>query len=114
MFLFLFLRLRSIILFFRFRFYRSISDHVTRYELHEQERKNLWALRYQLISSDPQLLSKLLDCVDWNNRFEVSEAISLLQKWPPLVPQKALELLDYAYADQAVRSFAVRCLRNTM
>lgn len=95
-------------------FRRSISDHVTRYELHEQERKNLWALRYQLISSDPQLLSKLLDCVDWNNRFEVSEAISLLQKWPPLLPQKALELLDYAYADQAVRSFAVRCLRNTM
>ena len=71
-------------------------------------------MRYELITSDPNLLSKLLDCVDWNNRLEVSEAISLLQKWPPLLPQKALELLDYAYADQAVRSFAVRCLRNTM
>lgn len=90
------------------------NDHVTRYELHEQERKNLWCLRYQLINSDPHLLSKLLDCVDWNNHYEVSEAISLLQKWPLLMPQKALELLDYAYADQAVRSYAVRCLRNTM
>lgn len=64
------------------------------------------------MKSDPQLLSKLLDCVDWNNRFEVSEAISILQRWPPLTPQKALELLDYAYADQAVRNYAVSCLRN--
>jgi len=80
--------------------------------MHEQERKNLWSLRYQLMKSDPELLSKLLDCVDWNNRFEVSEAISILQRWPQLPPQKALELLDYAYADQAVRNYAVSCLRN--
>lgn len=40
----------------------------------------------------------------------MAEAISLVVKWPALPVEKALELLDYAYADQQVRSFAVRCL----
>jgi len=40
----------------------------------------------------------------------VAEAISLVAKWPALPVEKALELLDYAYADQFVRKFAVRCL----
>jgi phosphatidylinositol-4,5-bisphosphate 3-kinase len=42
----------------------------------------------------------------------VAEVTVLLQKWPKLPVEKALELLDYAYADQAVRSFAVRCLKD--
>ena len=37
---------------------------------------------------------------------------ALLQEWPKLSVEKALELLDYAYADQAVRSFAVKCLHD--
>lgn len=43
---------------------------------------------------------------------QVAEAISLLQNWPRLPVEKALELLDYAYADQQVRSFAVKCLHS--
>lgn len=35
-----------------------------------------------------------------------------MQQWPKLPVEKALELLDYAYADQNVRSFAVRCLMD--
>lgn len=43
---------------------------------------------------------------------EVAEATALIQQWPKLPVEKALELLDYAYADQNVRNFAVRCLRD--
>lgn len=43
---------------------------------------------------------------------EVAEATALVQQWPKLPVEKALELLDYAYADQNVRSFAVRCLMD--
>ncbi|KAG8234414.1 hypothetical protein J437_LFUL015524 [Ladona fulva] len=62
--------------------------------------------------SAPHLLPKLLDCVEWNDFREVTEATLLLQQWPKLPVEKALELLDYAYADQAVRSFAVKCLTD--
>ena len=43
---------------------------------------------------------------------EVAEATALVQEWPNLPVERALELLDYAYADQSVRSFAVQCLRD--
>lgn len=36
----------------------------------------------------------------------------LLLTWPELEPERALELLDYSYPDQAVRRFAVQCLEK--
>lgn len=81
-------------------------------EMHEQDRKKLWRHRYHILQSVPGLLAKLLDCVEWGIRWEVAEATSLVSKWPLLGPQQALELLDYAYADQVVRSFAVKCLQT--
>lgn len=60
----------------------------------------------------PTLLSKLLQCVEWNMKDEVSGAIALVNDWPMLSPAYALELLDYAYADKHVRRFAVSCLLN--
>lgn len=59
----------------------------------------------------PQGLPCLLHCVEWNDRDEVSEMRRLLTKWKPLSEERALELLDYAYADSSVRSFAVKCLK---
>lgn len=38
------------------------------------------------------------------------QMMDLLERWPLLPVERALELLDYAYADQEVRKFAVRCL----
>lgn len=35
---------------------------------------------------------------------------SLLQVWKRLPPTQALELLDFHFADQSVRKFAVACL----
>lgn len=37
---------------------------------------------------------------------------ALLQIWQPIPPTEALELLDFQYADKAVRKFAVECLKN--
>ena len=36
----------------------------------------------------------------------------LLQTWPKLEPEQALELLDYTFADQAVRRIAVECIEK--
>ncbi|XP_063236433.1 phosphatidylinositol 4,5-bisphosphate 3-kinase catalytic subunit delta isoform isoform X2 [Bacillus rossius redtenbacheri] len=90
---------------------RGIADNPL-HELHEQERRLIWDLRYSCLRHHPTLLPKLLDCVEWNDHTQVCEVTYLLQKWPKLPVEKALELLDYAYADQEVRSFAVRCLHD--
>lgn len=89
---------------------RSLADRDPLHELHEQERKTMWALRHHCLHEIPTVLAKLLQCVEWNDHREVAEATALVQQWPTLPVEKALELLDYAYADQNVRSFAVRCL----
>ena len=36
----------------------------------------------------------------------------LLQTWPKLEPEQALELLDYTFADQEVRKVAVECIEK--
>ncbi|KAK9501564.1 hypothetical protein O3M35_012267 [Rhynocoris fuscipes] len=89
---------------------RTLAGRDPFHEMHEQERKALWTHRHEALRHEPTLLPKLLDCVEWNDHNEVAEAMALLSKWPHLPPEKALELLDYAYADQAVRCYAVKCL----
>jgi len=37
---------------------------------------------------------------------------ALLQIWPTIPPEQALELLDFQYADKEVRKFAVKCLQE--
>lgn len=80
--------------------------------MHDQERKILWSHRYYCLQNVPQLLPRLLHCVEWNDRYEICEMTALLEKWQLLRVEKALELLDYAYADEAVRSYAVKCLTD--
>ncbi|KAH0946844.1 hypothetical protein HN011_008570 [Eciton burchellii] len=91
---------------------RLLADRDPLHELHEQEKKTMWALRHHCLREIPTLLAKLLQCVEWNDHREVAEATALIQQWPKLPVEKALELLDYAYADQNVRNFAVWCLRD--
>uniref|UniRef100_A0A1B6CVF3 phosphatidylinositol 3-kinase n=1 Tax=Clastoptera arizonana TaxID=38151 RepID=A0A1B6CVF3_9HEMI len=91
---------------------RLIVERDPLHEMHEQERKKIWSMRYEVMVNLPTLLPKLLDCVEWNDHVEVSEITSMLRRWPKLPKEKALELLDYAYADNTVRSFAVRCLMD--
>lgn len=80
-------------------------------DMHEQDRNAIWAKRTECMKFEPDGLPCLLYCVEWNDRNEVAEIVSLLQEWPILPVERALELLDYAYADQYVRRYAVKCLR---
>nr|ALY05366.1 phosphatidylinositol 3-kinase [Palaemon carinicauda] len=89
---------------------RQIADRDPLTELHEQERKMLWSLRNVCREQVPHVLPKLLQCVEWDNKAEVAEMIALLKEWPRLPPENALELLDYAYAEPSVRSYAIDCL----
>lgn len=90
---------------------RQICERDPLYELHEQEKELMWFLRQSCCHQLPQSLPKLLRCVKWNDKRDVAEITSLLHTWPSIPPPQALELLDYAYADQAVRSYAVDCLK---
>ncbi|XP_039747137.1 phosphatidylinositol 4,5-bisphosphate 3-kinase catalytic subunit delta isoform [Pararge aegeria] len=89
---------------------RATAEKDPMYEMHEQEKKNIWASREYFRVSAPELLPKLLSCVEWTERAEVARVVRMLATWPLLRVESALELLDYAYADAAVRSFAVKCL----
>lgn len=98
---------------------RSIKEILTPYmhndrlnDMHEQDRNAIWAKRRECMMLEPDGLPCLLHCVEWNNRNEVAEITSLLQQWPILPVERALELLDYAYAEQYVRRHAVKCLRT--
>lgn len=51
---------------------RQSAERDPLHELHEQERKIIWGLRYDCLAHFPQLLPKLLDCVEWNDHREVS------------------------------------------
>ncbi|KAF6209139.1 hypothetical protein GE061_014883 [Apolygus lucorum] len=91
---------------------RALAERDPLQEMYDQEKKCMWAGRYEILRQAPTYLPKLLNCVEWNDHHEVREAMSLLSMWPLLPPPLALELLDYAYADQGVRSYAVKCLSN--
>ncbi|KAJ8947735.1 hypothetical protein NQ318_017997 [Aromia moschata] len=94
---------------------KLISEVDSLYEAHDQHHsieKNIWALKNYWRDNDPEVLPKLLHCVDWDKKEEVSQAVALLKEWPKVPLEKSLELLDYAYADQEVRNFAVQCLMD--
>lgn len=81
---------------------RYTAERDPLHEMHEDERRFLWSLRNQISQQVPNLLPKLLLCIEWNDYKETAEVLSLLPKWPKLPPARALELLDFAYADAAV------------
>lgn len=98
---------------------RSIKDILQPYlnndrlnEIPEQERNAIWENRNNCLTMEPSGLNCLINCVEWNNKNEVAEITSLLKQWPMLCVERALELLDYAYADVNVRKYAVNCLKN--
>ncbi|XP_060694930.1 phosphatidylinositol 4-phosphate 3-kinase C2 domain-containing subunit alpha isoform X1 [Hemiscyllium ocellatum] len=77
------------------------------YELSKTEKELLWDMR-QYCFSHSNSLPKLLASApswDWDT---VPEIYTLLRQWKPLSPVAALELLDSKFADQEVRSTAVK------
>ena len=66
-------------------------------------------LRFQC-KSKPRALAKFLQAIDWGDPNAVQEGHSLLDDWDQLSTTEALELLDARYADQRIRTYAVKCL----
>lgn len=79
-------------------------------QLDEQDKELIWRARNVCQQEFPQSLPKMLQSICWNNRSEVAQVYFLLQKWRPLSPEAALELLDHQYADIQVRDRAVEWL----
>ncbi len=74
------------------------------------QRELLWKFRHHC-STIPEALPKLLRCVAWGDLAMVTEVHHLLRVWRPITLEVALELLDYHFADEKVRSLAVKRLR---
>lgn len=71
-------------------------------------------LRYEVKNRFPHGLPKLLSSMDWTKHPDVEELHRILKQWPKLSPERALELLDFAYPDRSVREFAVNCLNQAL
>lgn len=82
--------------------------------LFEQDKDLIWMLRYEVEARFPNSLAKVLQSVKWNNHIDVAKMTALLQTWPHLTVDYALEILDFEYPDHNVREFAVRCLDNDL
>ena len=91
---------------------KRIADRDPLYEITVQEKDLIWKLREHCRTKLPNLLPRVVDCVDYSDPKQVKELHSILRRWPILPVERALELLDYAYPDQVVRRFAVSCLRE--
>ncbi len=76
-----------------------------------KEKELIWNIREYCLTQLPELLPRIVDCVDYTDQRQSFQLSALLDRWPALTPERALQLLDYAYPDPAVRRFAVRCLR---
>ena len=92
---------------------QKIADRDPLHDLTEQEKDLIWKIREYCLTRLPDLLPRIIDCVDYTNQEDVLELNGLLSRWPVLPAERALQLLDYAYPDEHVRRFAVKCLRES-
>lgn len=83
------------------------------HDLTVQEKDLIWKVREHCLLHLPNLLPRIIDCVDYANPSQVAELHNLISRWPLLSSDDALLLLDYAYPDEHVRNYAVRCLRKS-
>lgn len=90
----------------------AIAQHDPLHELTMQEKELIWKVREQCLDYYPHLLPRIIDCVNYADQHQVADLHKLIEVWPLLPPEKALQLFDYAYPDEHVRKFAVRCWRQ--
>lgn len=81
---------------------RIVNAPPTR-QLTEAEKNMLWMFRVYLKSSVPAL-PKILLSVDWNVEDHSKEALKLMESWPTLTVEVALELLSDAFGPDAMRN----------
>ena len=88
---------------------KSVLSKDPLYEVTETDKLLLWNYRHDL-TKRPKALCKFLLAVDWLSPAAVHESHLLMEKWAPLQPMDALELLDARYADTKVRQHAIEAI----
>jgi len=78
-------------------------------ELTASDIREIWGVRMAM-RRRPRVLPRVLLSCDWTEPGQVGEAHKLLEVWPAMKPEDALQLLDPAFADTLVRSYAVKCI----
>eukprot|EP00092_Neocalanus_flemingeri_P011672 GFUD01012577.1.p1 GENE.GFUD01012577.1~~GFUD01012577.1.p1 ORF type:complete len:1133 (+),score=268.09 GFUD01012577.1:126-3524(+) len=76
------------------------------------EKDLLRGIKHDCRVDHPTILPRIIDCVDYTNNAEVRELHALLTRWPIIPMENALQLLDYAYPDERVHEYAVKCLNE--
>ena len=76
------------------------------------DRKILWDKRYKL-SGEPQLFSKLLSCVEYNDPKHLIELEKILEMAKELNSIDSIGLLGGRFLHESIRNFAVKCLRKS-
>ncbi|KAG2389032.1 hypothetical protein C9374_014432 [Naegleria lovaniensis] len=79
--------------------------------LKDEEKYLLWANKERIMDI-PKALPKFILSVPWKMPQAVFIAHTLIQRWKPMTPVDALELLDYNFADEKVRQYAVERLNE--
>ena len=70
----------------------------------------VWQFRFYL-SREKNALVKFLKSVYWEEKEEEKQALDLMEKWAPMDPDRALELLSPTFTNKSVRAYAVSRLR---
>ena len=86
---------------------RSPFEGMTNYD-----KETLWSNRYKL-SNEPEYLSKLLSCVDYSNPKHLVELEKILELAKILNSNESMGLLGGKFLHESIRSFAVKCLKNS-
>lgn len=81
-------------------------------EMNTYDRKILWDKRYKL-SGEPQLFSKLLSCVEYNDPKHLIELEKILEMAKELNSIDSIGLLGGRFLHESIRNFAVKCLRKS-
>ncbi|GMF64903.1 unnamed protein product [Phytophthora lilii] len=80
------------------------------YRFSPYQKEQLWMHREEFIDI-PAALPRILSCVHWDDRDECKEALKLLPRWSVPDHQAAyIELLNGEFANEGVRTFAVKKL----
>eukprot|EP00095_Tigriopus_kingsejongensis_P011227 snap_masked-scaffold836_size90567-processed-gene-0.9 protein:Tk11227 transcript:snap_masked-scaffold836_size90567-processed-gene-0.9-mRNA-1 annotation:"phosphatidylinositol 3-kinase catalytic subunit type 3" len=89
----------------------QIISYPTTKSLTSEEQDLMWRFRHYL-AKDRNALAKFVKCIKWTSRVEANQALSLVDKWAPMDPEDALELLGPTFKHPGLRQYAVGRLRQ--
>ncbi len=94
---------------------RNRLDEILKYpsvqSLSSEEADYVWRYRY-FLSNNEKAVCKFVRCVNWRSKREAEPALELIEKWAPMNPEDALELLGPSFPHAGVRQYAVERLRH--